>query len=81
MIMAVAKKRHLAKAATWRIIATVVTVMTTFLITGSMTAGFAIGVADTAVKFCLYYFHERMWYKTRWGINDGNIGSVTTESE
>ena len=68
--MAVARKRHLAKAVTWRIIATAVTVISTFLITGSATAGLAIGAADTAIKFFLYYFHERAWYKTKWGISE-----------
>lgn len=68
--MAVARKRHLAKAVTWRIIATAVTVLSTFLITGSMTAGLTIGAVDTIVKFCLYYFHERVWYKTKWGITE-----------
>ena len=68
--MAVARKRHLAKALTWRIIATATTVVSTFLITGSVTAGLAVGAADTGVKFFLYYFHERVWYKTKWGISD-----------
>ncbi len=68
--VAVAKKRHLAKAFTWRIVATLVTVATTFAITGSLTAGFTIGVIDTFFKFFLYYFHERLWYKVRWGISE-----------
>lgn len=66
--MAVAKKRHLAKAFTWRIIATTITTVTTWFVTGSVTAGLSIGLIDAAIKFGVYYYHERLWYKFRWGI-------------
>ena len=67
--MAVSKKRHLAKATTWRITATIITVVSTWVVTGSWTAGLSIGAIDSVVKFAAYYYHERMWYKTRWGID------------
>ena len=67
--MAVSKKRHLAKAVTWRIIASLITILTTYVITGSWRAGLSIGAIDTVIKFAAYYAHERAWYRSKWGIH------------
>jgi len=64
----VTKKRHLAKALTWRFVATFITVTTAWVVTGSWRAGLSVGLADTAVKFAAYYYHERLWYRNKWGV-------------
>jgi len=64
----VSKKRHFVKAITWRIVATIITMITTFVVTGSWKIGFSVGLADTIIKFGAYYFHERLWYKNKWGV-------------
>jgi uncharacterized membrane protein len=56
----VERKRHLAKAVTYRVFGSAATVAVAYLITGSAEASAAIGAADSLAKIGLYYFHERM---------------------
>ena len=66
----VSKKRHLAKAITWRIIASVVTALIAFTFGLPPKAVGAVFVADLIIKFILYYGHERLWYKyIKYGVN------------
>ena len=63
------KKRHLAKAFSWRTIATADTFLVAWIVTGKI--DWAAGIASTEVitKMLLYYWHERIWYKhVRFGI-------------
>ena len=62
------RKRHLLKSVTWRIIASVVSFLIGWSVTGDVSLGITVGVVDVVVKFILYYFHERMWYKSKFGI-------------
>ena len=62
------RKRHLLKSVTWRIIASVVSFLIGWSVTGDVSIGITVGVVDVVVKFILYYFHERMWYKSKFGI-------------
>jgi len=67
----VTKSRHLAKAVSWRIIASTAT--------AGIAWGFglppetigAVFFADLVIKFILYYAHERVWYKNiKFGVNN-----------
>ena len=62
------RKRHLAKTLTWRVTATITTIIITWLITGDKTAGLAVGSIEFFAKMTIYYFHERVWYKNNWGV-------------
>tara|TARA_A100001011_G_scaffold284842_1_gene295289 strand:- start:146 stop:355 length:210 start_codon:yes stop_codon:yes gene_type:complete len=62
------KKRHLAKALTWRFIGSADTFVLGWLVTGSLKAGITISVLETVTKTVLYYLHERAWYRTKWGV-------------
>lgn len=65
----VSKKRHLAKAVTWRIIASVTTALIAFAFGLPPKAIGAVFVVDFVLKFVMYYFHERVWYKyIRFGV-------------
>tara|TARA_B110000285_G_C15089228_1_gene598082 strand:- start:591 stop:827 length:237 start_codon:yes stop_codon:yes gene_type:complete len=65
----VSNKRHLAKAVTWRLIASVVTAMMAYAFGLPSEAIGMIFVADLVIKFVLYYLHERLWYKhIKYGI-------------
>ena len=55
------RTRSLVKAVSWRIIATLDTIIIALLITGSLPASLAIGVIEIITKTILYYFHERLW--------------------
>lgn len=56
------RKRHIAKAITWRIIGTLDTIFFGWLITGSLSIGISIGGFELVTKMILYYLHERAWY-------------------
>ncbi len=54
-------RRSVAKALSWRILASMVTLITAYLVTGSTGWALAIGAWDTLLKLILYYLHERGW--------------------
>jgi uncharacterized membrane protein len=56
------RKRHIAKAVTWRIIGTLDTILLGWLMTGKLELGLSIGFAELMTKMVLYYLHERAWY-------------------
>lgn len=58
----VEKKRHLAKAVTWRIIASITTALIAFSFGLPPKAVGFVFAADLVIKFVLYYVHERIWY-------------------
>lgn len=64
-------KRHLAKAITWRIIASLTTAIIAYMFGLPPKAVGAVFVADLVIKFVLYYIHERVWYKhIRYGVEN-----------
>lgn len=56
------RKRHIAKALTWRIVGSVDTVFLSWLITVNPMTGLKIGFAEVITKMVLYYLHERVWF-------------------
>lgn len=67
----VSPKRHLAKAVTWRIIASITTAAIAFMFGLPPKAVGAVFVADLIIKFVMYYIHERIWYKhVKYGVKD-----------
>ena len=60
-------KRSLAKTISWRIIGTLDTVLISWLITGTLTLAFSIGLIELITKMVLYFFHGRAWNNTKWG--------------
>ncbi len=62
------RKRHIAKTITWRIIGTLDTTLLGWAISGDPYIGMKIGVTEVITKMILYYVHERLWYKTNFGI-------------
>ena len=67
------KKRHIAKAITWRVIASV----TTFVIArwffsddpNATQKATWVALSESVVKMVFYYFHERAWYKSNIGLD------------
>ena len=64
------KRRHIAKAFTWRMIATASTFLITWLVTGEVNTGLKVGAIAIFIKMGLYYVHERMWYRSKYGVKD-----------
>jgi uncharacterized membrane protein len=59
----VSYKRHIAKTITWRLIGTIDTIVLSWIITGDLKWGLAIGGVEVITKMILYYLHERVWYR------------------
>lgn len=62
MIKDRSKIRHLAKALTWRIIASITTTLIAFYFGLPAKAIGLVFFADLIIKFILYYVHERIWF-------------------
>jgi uncharacterized membrane protein len=66
-------KRHMAKTITWRIIASLTTFILTLLIfkedPNASEKATGVMIVETSLKMAFYYFHERAWHKTDFGIN------------
>ena len=56
------RKRHIAKAITWRIIGTIDTTLLSWFISGDPMIGLKVGFSEVVTKLVLYYFHERLWF-------------------
>lgn len=65
-----ANKRHFYKTLTWRTIATLDTIIIGYLVTGNAIIGLKIGFFEVATKLILYYIHEKIWYKSNFGVED-----------
>jgi len=57
------RRRHVAKALSWRVVGTLDTFLLASLFTGSLELGAIIGGTEVITKTVLYYIHERVWYK------------------
>lgn len=61
------KKLSLTKGVTWRIIGSIDTILLAWIYTGNPTTGIKIGSTEFITKVFLYYLHERIWNKFRFG--------------
>lgn len=66
----VARKRSLAKAISWRIIAFSILAIVTYLFTGSLKQTGLIALIYDTVQIALYFLHERLWERIGWGKPD-----------
>jgi uncharacterized membrane protein len=64
------RKRSLVKSIIWRVICIVVSIFTSFFLTGRWDIAVAIGSIYNVITMILYYFHERLWNLIKWGISN-----------
>jgi len=64
------KTRSILKAISWRIVGTLDTMCLGWFITGSPLVGLKIGALELITKFVLYYLHERVWLRNKYGIKN-----------
>ena len=57
------RSRSVTKGLTWRLVATLTTVLISLQITGHLGTALKVGPADFVCKFAAYYFHERAWLR------------------
>lgn len=53
--------RSLLKGITWRIVATMTTIIVSWLVVGDVSAALQIGFFEMILKIGIYYAHERIW--------------------
>lgn len=61
-------RRSLAKAASYRLVATSLVFAIAFLYTGNVGNAAKIGVSAAVAKTALYYLWERLWSHIAWGV-------------
>ena len=59
--------RSIAKAISWRITGTLDTFVISWIITGQVALAGGIAITEVVTKIILYWIHERLWEKIRWG--------------
>ncbi len=62
------RKRHVGKTISWRLVGTLDTIVISSIISGNPFTGLKIGASELVTKMILYYFHERMWYRSTFGL-------------
>lgn len=60
-------RRSIAKALSWRFLATIITATLAFAVTGEVEVAAKIGLADTLIKLVVYIGHERLWNRITYG--------------
>lgn len=60
-------KRSLLKALSYRFFGTLLTFIITFIITNEVIISSSIAVLDLVSKILLFWFHERLWLKIKYG--------------
>jgi uncharacterized membrane protein len=59
--------RSIVKALSWRIVGTADTLIVSYILTGKIALAASIASVDFLTKLVLYFFHERVWNKIKWG--------------
>ena len=62
-----ARMRSLMKAVSWRLVGSLDTFILTMLVTGKLRYAVSIAGVEALTKIALYYVHERVWRRVRWG--------------
>ncbi|MDX2095884.1 MAG: DUF2061 domain-containing protein [Alphaproteobacteria bacterium] len=62
--------RSLVKAISWRITGSIDTFLLSWLITGNVIIATTISAVEILTKILLFYGHERLWARIRWGQKD-----------
>jgi uncharacterized membrane protein len=63
-------KRSVVKALTYRFWQSANTFLISLVITGKLDMAAAIVSIEVVVKIIIYFFHERIWSKIKWGMKN-----------
>lgn len=67
--MAETRRRSLAKSLSWRVTGALSTILLVLWLTGKIDLALAVGSAEAVIKVAIFYAHERIWQRFRWGID------------
>ena len=56
-------KRHILKTITYRILGTLVTVLSAYLLGVTIEVSTLLGLGELLLKPIVYFIHERIWYR------------------
>jgi len=59
--------RSILKAVSWRIVATLTTILLVFFFTGNLVVSGGVGLTEIVTKTLIYYVHERLWNELSFG--------------
>jgi uncharacterized membrane protein len=59
--------RSLVKTISWRLTGSGATFLVSYLISNDFSVAGTIAIVQLVTNTFLYYFHERIWNKIRWG--------------
>jgi len=62
------RKRSIVKSITFRIIATIITLIVVWAFTRNIVISAGVTITENLIKMIAYYIHERTWQKFTWGI-------------
>lgn len=60
-------RRSLVKAISWRVTGSVDTFLISWIVTGQPILALTISGIEVFTKIFLFYLHERLWHRIRWG--------------
>lgn len=60
-------KRTIVKTLTWRVVATTVTMLVSYIWLGEWGSAVALALTANVIKSLLYYLHERGWNRVGFG--------------
>ena len=66
---------HVMKTITWRMLGTLDTILLSWFISGSLKLGLQLGGIEIITKMVLYYLHERIWFRIKWGADTQSVGA------
>jgi uncharacterized membrane protein len=61
------KLRSFIKGISWRLLGTIDTIIISFILTAKIKTALSIGGVELFSKIILYFIHERIWLKIRFG--------------
>ena len=76
-----AHTRTIAKAISWRVIATLTTMIIVFLFTRRFILTLGVGLAEVTAKITFYYLHERIWSRISWGRSKHPLSKIAVKRE
>ncbi|MGB9777773.1 MAG: hypothetical protein C0193_01785 [Candidatus Bathyarchaeota archaeon] len=59
--------RSMVKAISWRIVATLTTIILVVVFSKDLALGTIVGITELVVKTVVYYVHERVWNLSDFG--------------
>jgi adenylylsulfate kinase len=74
-----AHHRSILKALSWRVFATLTTMLVVFAFTRKPVLSVGVGAVEVIVKLILYYFHERIWGFLGIGRKEHPLSSLRVE--